>query len=87
MSYSGCGNVEKQVEVLHRLYKQNFNLTACPVRHYAHHARHALLVLEGYFLARGQRERDPGLTWREASRRAALELEFRVLIDVQDLAA
>ena len=76
-----------QVEVLHRLYKQNFNLAACPVRHYAHHARHALLVLEGYLLARGQRERDPSLTWRQASGRAVLELRSCVLIDAQGLAA
>ena len=76
-----------QVEVLHRLYKQNFNLAACPVRHYAHHARHALLVLEGYFLARGQRERGPSLTWRQAIRGAALELRSCVVIDVQGLAA
>lgn len=76
-----------QVEVLHRLYKQNFNLTACPVRHYAHHARHAHLVLEGYFLAREQREHDPSLTWRQAIRGAALELRSCVVIDAHPLAA
>lgn len=76
-----------QIEVLHRLYKQNFGLPCCQFKSYATHQHHANLVIEAYWLAREERERDRRISWREARRRAGENLKNQLLIGDLEKAA
>lgn len=69
-----------QIEVLHRLYKQNFGLPSCQFKSYGAQQQHANLVLEAYWLAREERGKQEGISWREARRRAGEKLESELLI-------
>lgn len=70
-----------QIEVLHRLYKQNFGLSSSQFIHYASQQHHANLVLEAYGLARVERDREWGLGWREARRRAGEKLRKQLVTE------
>lgn len=54
------------LEVSHRLRKQNLALGACGCLAYAAHLQHAELVTEAFNLMRYERQRTPGLTWKQA---------------------
>ena len=70
-----------QIEVLHRLYKQNFGLPSSQFIHYASQQHHANLVLEAYGFARAERDRERGLKWREARRRAGEKLRKQLVTE------
>ena len=75
------------LEVSHRLRKQNLALGACTCLTYAAHLQHAELVTEAFNLMRLERQRTPGLTWKQAQQRAAQTLENALLTEGSRLAA
>jgi hypothetical protein len=54
-----------QIEVLHRLYKQNFGLPYCQFKSYGGQQNHANMVVEAYWLAREERGKGKGISWKE----------------------
>lgn len=70
------------LEVSHRLRKQNLALGSCQCLTYAAQLQHAELVTEAFNLMRHERQRTPGLTWKQAQRAAAQTLK-NTLVTVQ----
>ncbi len=75
------------LEVSHRLRKQSLALGSCGCLTYAAHLQHAELVAEAFNLMRLQRQRTPGLTWKQARQHAAKALENALLTEGSRLAA
>ena len=75
------------LEVSHRTRKQNLALGACQCFTYAPHLLHADLVIDAFHLIAQERERTPGLTWKQAQQQAATNLENVLLTRITHLAA
>lgn len=59
------------LEVSHRLYKQNLGLGKCQCRRFASQLKHADLVLDAFMEVRAERLTSPGVSWRRAQERMA----------------
>lgn len=75
------------LEVSHRLYKQNLGLGKCQCRRYSAQLKHADLVLDAFLEVRTQRQCSPGLSWRRAQEELAIRRKSTVLTGISPLAA
>ncbi len=83
----GVWNSRWSLEVSHRIRKQNLALGRCTCRSFAAHLRHADLVIEAFNLISEERQRSPGLSWRDAQRLAADRLESAMVTGMNSIAA
>jgi len=79
-------NARWSLEVSHRTRKQNLALGNCQCFAYAAQLQHADLVIDAFNLIRHERQRTPGLTWKQAQQQAALNLQNTLLTGVSQLA-
>lgn len=75
------------LEVSHRLYKQNLGLGKCLCRRFSSQLKHADLVLDAFLIVRAQRASQPDLSWRRAQEWVALARRNPVLTGMTRIAA
>lgn len=75
------------LELSHRLYKQNLGLGKCMCRRFSSQLKHADLVLDAFLIVRAHRASRPDLSWRRAQEQAALTRRNPVLTGMTRIAA
>ncbi len=70
------------LEVAHRLYKQNLGISACQCRNFAAQLKHYDLTLTAFHRCRNLKIQHPQFTWRQAQSQAAAAIRDHLLTEL-----